>query len=189
MSRKTMLALLAQADTTIEDNTTQAITAADVRNMIKDVVDSFCPGYGIASSATVTLTALGLTPVVIVYDTQLSATADYTIALAAGTITRLAHGLPSTVNRISFYADVSAPAGDEVVFSLHRDALDIPGGVTVSGQGGGNIAQAALSIATSAEDALDHAYDIRATKTTGGADNVVLTNVRFIVEIIPTIGI
>jgi len=106
-----------------------------------------------------------------------------------GTIERLAGGLPSTVNRISFNCDLAAPAGDEVVFSLFRDGVDIPGGTTVSGQGLGNFVQAAFSVGTTAEDALDHTYTIRASKVTGGADNVELANVRFFVEYVPTIGI
>lgn len=187
--RKTMIALLAQADSTIEDNTTQQITAADVRTMIKDMIDSFSPGYGIASIATVTLTALGTTPVAVHYDTALAATPEYVLSLAAGTIKRKSQGLPSTVNRVSFYADVAAASGAEVMFSLYRDGVDIPGGTTCSGQGAGNFVQGAFSISTTAEDALDHVYDVRASKITGAADNVALHNVRFIVELIPTIGI
>jgi len=32
-------------------------------------------------------------------------------------------------------------------------------------------------------------YDIRVSKVTGGADDVELDNIRFIVEYVPTIGI
>lgn len=189
MPRKSILALLEQADATIEDNTTGAISAADVRNLIKDVIDTFAPGYGIVSSESLNMAALGVTPRAIPFTTTLAATAEYTVVLASGSITRLAQGLPSTVSRVSFYADVAAPAGDEMVFSLFRDGIDIPGGITVSGQGIGNRVQAAFSVGTSAEDALDHVYDIRASKVTGGADDVELDNIRFIIESVPTIGI
>jgi len=187
--RKSILALLTQADATIEDNTTGAISAADVRNLIKDVIDTFAPGYGIVSSESLNMAALGVTPRAIPFTTTLAATAEYTVVLASGSITRLAQGLPSTVSRVSFYADVAAPAGDEMVFSLFRDGVDIPGGITVSGQGIGNRVQAAFSVGTSAEDSLDHVYDIRASKVTGGADDVELDNIRFIIESVPTIGI
>jgi hypothetical protein len=189
MPYRTIIALREQVGDTLPDNTTGDISAAAVRDMFKDVIDTFAPGYGIMSIDSLVLPALGITPQVITYDTLLAQTDTYTALPPSGTVTRLARGLPSTVNRVSFYADVSAPTGDEVVFSLYRDGMDIPGGGTVSGQGLGNVVQVAFSISTSAEDALDHTYDIRALKVTGGADNVDLANVRFILEYIPTIGI
>jgi hypothetical protein len=189
MPYRTILDLRASVGTKFPDNDTGAITPVEVRDMFKDVIDTFSPGYGIVSSDSLTLVALGVTPQILTYSILLAETDTYTCDPVAGTVTRLARSLPSTVNRVSFYADVSAPSGDEVVFSLFRDGLDIPGGGTVSGQGLGNVVQVAFSISTSAEDALDHTYDIRALKVTGGADNVELANVRFILEYIPTIGI
>jgi len=189
MTRKTVLALLAQADATLPDNTTQAISAADVRSMVKDIVDTFAPGYGIISSDSLTLVALGVTPRVLPFTDILAQTPEYTIVLATGAVTRLAQGLPTTVNRISFYADVAAPAGDEMVFSLFRNGVDIPGGITVSGQGIGNRVQAAFSVGTTSPDGANYTYDIRASKLTGGADDVELNSVRFIVESVPTLGI
>jgi hypothetical protein len=189
MPYRTIIDLRAEVGTKFPDNTTGLITPVEVRDMFKDVIDTFAPGYGIMSVDSLTLVALGITPQVVTYDTLLAETDTYTCVPASGTVTRLARGLPSTVNRVSFYADVSAPTGDEVVFSLFRDGVDIPGGGTVSGQGLGNVVQVAFSISSSAEDALDHVYDIRAIKVTGGADNVELANVRFIFEYVPTIGI
>jgi len=189
MTRKTMLALLAQADADLPDNTTHLISAADVRQLIKDVVDSFAPGYGILSADTTTLVALGLPPQTVHYTTILSLTPEYTAVPASGTVTRLAQGLPTTVNRISFYCDVAAPTGNEVAFTLARNGVDIPGGTTVSGQGLGNLSQASFSVGTTSSDALDHVYSIRASKISGGADNVDLSNIRFFVEYVPTIGI
>lgn len=187
--RKTVDQLTAEVDVLFADNTVQAITPLVTRGMLHDIIDTYKPGYGIAAIAATVLPALGTTPQIVIYDTAFAETPEYTLNLAQGAITRLAQGLPSTVNRVSFFADVAAPTGDEVVFSLFRDGVDIPGGVTCSGQGLGNFVQAAFSIATTAEDALDHFYDVRATKVTGGADNVELGNVRFIMELIPTIGI
>lgn len=189
MTRKTMLALVAQADSTLADNITGDISAADVRNMIKDFVDSVTPGYGIASNDSLTLVALGIVAQIVTYDIVLAATADYVVTPLAGSIQRLANGLPSTVNRVSFNCDLASPTGDEVVFSLFRDGIDIPGGTTVSGQGLGNLVQASFSVGTTAEDALNHTYDVRATKISGGADNVELANIRFFIEYVPTIGI
>jgi len=189
MPRRSIIALREQVGLTLPDNVTGDISAAVVRDMFKDIIDTFAPGYGIVSSESLTMAALGVTPRAIPFTTTLAATDDYSVLLAAGSITRLAAGLPSTVNRVSFYADVAAPAGDEMVFSLFRDGVDIPGGITVSGQGIGNRVQAAFSVGNSGEDALDHVYDIRVSKITGGADDVELDNIRFIVEYVPTIGI
>jgi len=189
MTRKTMLALIAQADATIEDNTTGLISAADVRQMIKDVVDSFAPGYGILSADTTTLILLGVTPQTVHYTTILSVTPEYTAIPAAGTVTRLAQGLPTTVNRISFYCDVAAPSGNEVAFTLIRNGLDIPGGTTVTGQGAGNLANASFSVGTTSPDGADYTYAIHARKLTGAAADVTLTSVRFILESVPTLGI
>ena len=189
MPYRTIIDLRAEVGTFFPDNTTGLITAASVRDMFKDIIDTFSPGYGILSSESLTMAALGVTPRAIPFTSILAATDTYTAVLADGAVTRLARGLPSTVNRVSFYADVAAPAGDEMVFSLFRDGIDVPGGITVSGQGIGNRVQAAFSVGNSAEDALDHVYDIRVSKVTGGADDVELDNIRFIVEYVPTIGI
>ena len=189
MPYKTIMALREQIGTMFPDNTTGLITPVQVRDMFKDIVDTFSPGYGILSADAITLVALGITPQTVFYEQVLAETDVYSCDFALGTISRLSMDLPSTVNRVSFYADVAAPTGDEVVFSLFRDQTDIPGGGTVSGQGLGNVVQGAFTISTTAEDDLSHTYDIRATKVSGGADNVELANVRFILEYIPTIGI
>lgn len=190
MTRKTMLALLTQADTTLPDNVSGDISPADVRDMVKDIIDSFSPGYGAASNAAVTLVALGATPVVVPYATLLAQTVEYVVTVLAGTIQRLAGGLPTTVNRLSFYADVAAATGAEVQFSLYRNGLAVPGAdTTVSGQGAGNFVQASFSIGLTSIDGADYTYEVRAAKITGAADNVGLSNARFIVELVPTIGI
>jgi hypothetical protein len=187
MPRKSVTALLAQADADLPNNSTQLITAADVRNMVKDITDTYAPGYAAVSIASLLLPALGIAPQLITYNTQIVLTADYAVNLAAGSITRHAGGLAATFNRVSFYAGVAAPNGNEVVFQLYRDGAIVPGGVSVSALGAGNVAQASFSLPTAVADAADHVYDVRATKTSGGADNVTLTNVRFIFEYVPTV--
>jgi hypothetical protein len=190
MTRKTILALLAQADATLPDNVDGLITPQHVRAMVKDIVESFSPGYGAASNPTITLSALGTTPRVIPYTTELAKTPEFEINLALGTIKRLALGLPTTVNRISFYADVNAASGSEIEFGLYRGGVLIPAGqTTITAQGAGNFAQAVINIGTTTLDGADYAYEVRASKISGAADNVQLNNARFICEIIPTIGI
>jgi len=185
-----MLALLAQADSTLADNTTGDITPAVLRAMVKDIIDSFSPGYGAANSASLTLTTLGSTPRVIPYATKLAETIEFVVTIAAGTIMRKALGLPTTVNRVSFSADVAAASGSEVLFQLYRNGAALSGAaMTVSAQGFGNYSLAAFTAGLTSLDNQDYTYDVRASKITGAADDVQLSNVRFVVEIVPTIGI
>src|SRR4249919_3941528 len=187
MTRKTMLALLAQADATIEDNVDGAITPADLRTMIKDVIDSFSPGYGAAgSAAAMVLAKLGATPVVVPYTTQLAATAEFVVNLAAGTIKRFAQGLPTTVNRVSFFADVGAASGSEIAFQLFRNGVAVPGAaMTVTADGASNFSLAAFTAGLTSLDGADYTYEVHASKISGAAEDVHLSNVRFVVEIVP----
>ena len=190
MTRKTMAALLAQADSTLPDNTTGAITPAVLRAMVKDIVDSFCPGYGAANSVSMTLAALGTTPRAVPYQSVLSQTAEFVVTAAAGTIKRLAQGLPTTVNRVSFYADVACASGAECTFALYRNGVVVPGvSMTVTGQGLGNYSLAAFAGGLTSLDGSDYTYEVRASKISGAADDVLLSNVRFVVEVVPTIGV
>ena len=189
MTRKTIAALLAQADATIEDNTTQAISAADVRNMIKDVIDTFSPGFGAVGNPTVTLTALGATPVVIPYAEMLAVTVEFTASLAAGTVRRNSQGLPSTNTRVTFYTDMATADGNEIVFSLYRDGANVPGGTTASGRGIGNIVEASFEVINGSPIAGDPVYSVRASRITGAAADVTLSNVRLILEVVPTLGV
>jgi hypothetical protein len=188
MSRKTMAALIAQANATIEDNTTGAISASDVRTLIKDFIDTLTPGFGAVGDDAVTLPLVGLTPVVIPYDTTFAMTADFTAVLAAGTVKRNALGLPTVNNRITFVADVSCQSGSEVGFSLFRDGVNVPGGTVVTTQGAGNVVQASFSVLNATPLAGDPVYEVRCAKLNGAAANVDLTLMRFILEVIPTIG-
>jgi hypothetical protein len=188
MARRTIAALLAEATANIPDNSSGLISPADVRDLFKNLADTFSPGYAAVARASLVLPALGLPPQIVTYDTQLVLTPDYTVNLAGGSITRLAGTLNPTFNRVTFACGVAAPNGNEVVFQLYRDGVAIPGGCEISAQGAANIVLATFSLPSATTDGLDHAYDVRATKVSGGADNVTLTNVRFILEYIPTIG-
>lgn len=190
MARKTMFALTMQADITLADNTTGDIEAADVRNMIKDFIDTMTPGFGALGADLVTMVGLGATPVMIVMPNLMVITPDFTsFGPTSGQLRRNALGLPSTNTRVTFYAGVSCDTGNEIVFSLFRDGVDVPGGTTVSGQGNTNIAEASFEIINAVPIAGDAVYEVRASKISGGIDDVELSNVRFILEVVPTIGI
>src|SRR5512139_1714072 len=91
MTIKSMNELLAQADATIEDNTTGNITPSDVRNLIKDLIDTLSPAYGAIGITTPVVFPLTATPTALVpFDTNLANVAShYTNNLAAGQVTRL----------------------------------------------------------------------------------------------------
>lgn len=188
MTRKTMVALLAQADATLADNATQDISAADVRNLIKDFIDTMTPGFGAVGKDAHTLVALGVTPVVVPYDTLMAVTTEFTANLPAGTVTRNALGLPTVNTRITFFAGVTGPSGNEVSFTLQRDGVNVPGGFTVSGMGATNPVQGSFEIINATPVAGNPVYRVMAAKINGAAANVDLSNVRFILEVVPTIG-
>jgi hypothetical protein len=188
MTRKTITALIAQADATIADNTTGDISAADVRDMIKDFLNSIKPGYGAAGNDSLTIVGLGTTPRVISYNQLLAQTPeDFLVLLGAGQIQRLANGLPATRTRLSFQAGVLAPAGNEILLSVYRDGADMPGGVTVSGTGLGNPATAVFQSIDATPVPGSPVYEIRASKLTGAASDVEFTDLRLLLEVVPTI--
>ena len=184
-----MVALIAQADATLQDNITGLISAADVRQMIKDFIDTMTPGFGAVGRATQTLPTLGVAPQVVTYDDTMALTADFTANLATGEITRQALGLPTVNNRITFYAGVEGPAGSEYLFTLFRDGVSVPGGATVSGQGLGNPVQVTFEILNATPIVGNPVYKVMASKISGAAANTNLIDVRFIAEVVPTIGV
>src|SRR5262245_42567029 len=121
MARKTITQLLAQADTTLADNTGGDITAFDVRAMVKDIIDTFKPCFGIASNASVVLPAVGTTPVPIPLGTLCLVTPDFAVDLPNGIISRHSIGLPNTTTRITFFTELACPDGNEIVLSLYRN--------------------------------------------------------------------
>jgi len=190
MARKTMFALQQQADATLADNTTHDISAADVRAMFKDFIDTMTPGFGALGADTATLVALGATPVMVVLPNLLAITADFTsFGPTSGQLRRNALGLPSTNTRVTFYAGISCDTGNEIVFSLYRDGVNVPGGCTISGQGASNIVEGSFEVINGVPVAGDPVYEVRASKISGGIDDVELTDVRLILEVVPTIGI
>ncbi len=188
MPRQTINALLSQATVVLADNVTGDISAADVRDVLMDVIDTFKPGFGAVGHDSVVLPLLFTTPVVIPYSTQYAVTVDFSVTLAAGTVRRNALGLPTVNNRISFFADVFAPAGSDITLALFRDGVQVPGGTTVAGRGAATPTSAGFEILSSTPVVGDPVYEVRAAKVSGAAANVGFNNVRFILEVIPTIG-
>lgn len=125
MTIKSVTQLQTQADTTIEDNTTGAISASDVRNMIKDFLDSFSPAYGAInlvgpSSKAVTTTPTLLSP----FSSSLAqTTGHYVNSVANGKVTRsiAAAGLAGATDFIIAQGSVAGPNNNNVVIELYKN--------------------------------------------------------------------
>jgi hypothetical protein len=165
MTVKSIEELLIQADATIEDNTTGAISAADVRTMFKDFLDSIGPGYGVMNltSLTKALTATmsKLTPWTAVEET----TAGFYVASAAnGEITRLiaSASLVGATDLITVTGSVNGPNNANVTLELYKDnaPTGIKTSVTCTG-GGDNFGLNIVGLEYKA--GADAVYDVRAT--------------------------
>lgn len=189
MSRKTIAALLAQADTTIEDNTTQNISPADVRSMVKDFVDSMTPGFASITNASLAFPSLGggVPQIVTCTASPVSTSGSFTPNFAAGTITRLAQGLPSTINNLQFTCNAFGPAGTPITFGMYRDGVLIPTiTVDIDVQGNANPKQVVLLLIDVVNDSANHVYDVRVVKA-GSATAITLASVRFAAQSIPSL--
>lgn len=185
MTIKSIVELLAQADATLEDNTTGNITPSDIRAIIKDFLDTISPAYGAitCSSDTETLSA---TPVVIApFTSTLAAVTGYYVAnLTNGTVTRqiASAGIAGATDFVLASGSVSGANNTNVLIELYKNGA--PTGyktsVTCSGAGdqqGFNIAGLTYSAAPG-----DAVFDLRAT---GPAGSYVFTNVALVVQAQP----
>jgi hypothetical protein len=180
MTIRSIVELLAQADATIEDNTTGAISAADVRNMIKDFLDTMSPAYG-AIACTSTTETLSATPQPLApFTSTLATTAGYYSAnLVAGTITR-SSPVAGVTDFIIASGSVSGGNNNNVLVELYKNgvATGYKCSVTCTGAGdaqGFNIAGLTYT-AGSAE------FSLRAT---GPAGSYVFTDVTLLVQAQP----
>lgn len=180
MTRRTITALYAQAQATIEDNVAGAISPADVRNMFLDFLDTIRPSYGAMSIVTPVVKALTTVDSTFAWETQVAAQApDYTVTLASGTITR-ASG-PASAN-ITFSIDCQAPNNSIVTFTLYVDGV-------VTAWATSNTSTSATDVQSFAFSALNYSanasitYQIRAKISSSG--NVTLSNGALVVQNIP----
>jgi hypothetical protein len=180
---RSIVQLLAQADSTIEDNVTGAIGAADVRNMIKDFLDTISPAYGVMTLDSLIL-ALTATPVRITpFLTNLQATAGYYgVSLANGQITRLINGVVAgATDFVVASGAVSGSNNANVLIELYKNgaATGLKTSVTCSG---GSDAQGFNLAALQYTATVDAVYELRAS---GPAGNYTFTNVSLTIQAQP----
>ena len=183
MSIKSIEQLLAQADATIEDNTTQNITAADVRAMFKDFLDTMGPGYGVLvltgpSSKAVTNVPSILTPWTAVEEV----TVGYFNASAAnGTVTRLlaTASIPGGTQQIQFSGSVNGSNNSNLTAEIYGNgvATGIKTSVTTTGATD-NVGLNAVGLDYRA--GADVVYDVRLSAIPSGNFNV--SNLRFLFQ-------
>ena len=179
MPRKSITELEAQATTDLPDNTSGAISPADVRQMFIDFLNAIRPAYGTLQKTTPQAISLGLTPVAFPYTTQNDSDPNQTNSSPAnGQIARLARGT-STIN---FTMDFECTAGRFVTFTLFKNGVATLWRTTSNGGGAGN----PVGVAITAVDYADPAatYEVRASAEVA-ATNTTLSNGAFILSVDP----
>jgi hypothetical protein len=138
MTIKSIIELLAQADATLPDNTTQEISAADVRQMVKDIVDTMSPGYGVGRIVTASI-PLTLTPTKITPFASSDTTTGYFTANAAqGTLTRTLGGVAGSTVQTIASGQIAGNNGNEVTVTLFINGTATPFRQTVTTSGSSN---------------------------------------------------
>ena len=167
MTIKSMNELLAQADATIQDNTTGDITAAEVRNLVKDFIDSVRPNYGVIS-CTSTVETLSATPQLLAPFTATNSltVGAYTSNLTNGSVTRLVAGhtppLTGATDFITIDGSVEGANNALVTMALYKNGAPTGFELSMTTQGASRpvgINFAGLIYTDSSSDAV---YDVRA---------------------------
>lgn len=173
MTIKSMVQLLAQADTDLPDNTTQLIDPADVRVMIKNFIDSVRPGYGALQLVGPVALNLSATPQVLKpYTSIIAATPGwFQVSAANGQATRLINSasLAGATDFIIVSGNVDGPNNDNVTCTLYVNNVATPYTTTVTCQGGGeavgfNLVAIKYTANSASNDAV---YELRVSGTPG----------------------
>lgn len=181
MTRKIMDELLAQAQQVLPDNVAELIKPTDIRNMIKDILDTITPSYGgmRISSLVQNLTA---TPTALVFQSEIVAfPPEWVINLAPGTMQRIQPTPPRVNSRFTINGDIIGGQGNEVTVELYANGLFSGWRSIVTTQGASNRG----TFSFSAIDVIDSAtvYELRVSTNASGS--YTFQNVLFVGENIP----
>ena len=185
MARKSYFQLLAQADATLPDNVTGLITPADVRDMIKDFLDSFAPAYGALQTVTPFNVSVGQTdgpPLTynLIYINNLP---EWQSSAALGTLQRV--GDPNT-NNLTFQATIEAPSGRQITATLYRDGAPTSFSGSVTGAGNNN--PVGMNIVALNTNATSTTFDVRLRADGSSAATVQINGAFFIGQTVPLRG-
>jgi hypothetical protein len=180
MTRRTIVELIAQANTTLPDNTTGLIDPADVRNMILDFLDTIRPSYaairigaGVSKAVTTTFSTFTWST------TEIAQAPDWTVSLASGTCQR--SGGPAST-RITFNIDVVAPNNSIPTFALFVNGVETPWAISNSSTSSTDIQSYSLSaLVYDASATIQYQIQVKST----AAGNIVLSNAAMVCENVP----
>jgi hypothetical protein len=179
MARLSMNELLTEATTTLADNTTGEISAADVRFMFENFINAIKPAYGYLSKPVTGAVLVGTTPIALAYSSAYDSDATQTTGSAPlGTITRAEKGSSS----FTFSASVDCQAGRIVTFILYKDNNPLTWSASATGGGTGK----PIAVTFSGIDFSDPAgvYDVRVVCDTANT-TVNIGNVAFVLKVDP----
>jgi hypothetical protein len=180
MTRRTIVELIAQADATLPDNVTGLIDPADVRNMIKDFLDTVRPSYAVINITTGVSKAVTTVFSTFAWATQYIAQApDWTTSLASGTCQR--SGGPATT-RLTFNADVVAPNNSITTFGLFVNGVETNFAVSNTSTSSTDAQSFSLS-AIVYDTSATIQYQIQVKSTSAG--NIVISNAVLACENVP----
>jgi len=140
MTIKSILNLLAQADSSFPDNTSQAITPALLRAFVKDFLDTMSPAYGVIRLTTL-LKALTSTPQALSpFNSSVQATTGYyRTSVVTGQVIRdiLSVAIPGATDFVIFNIDVEGPNGNLVTVEVYKNGLSTGFKTSVTTNGAG----------------------------------------------------
>lgn len=181
MARKSINELLAQADATIEDNSIGAISPADVRNMIKDFLDTMRPSYAGMELLSVVKSVTATYDVIAPWATQLIANnAEWTTNLSGGTIVRSLNGVVGNSTRITLDIDVEGPNNNLTTFALFKNGTQTPFEMSGTTLGAGR--PVSLNFSGIVYNDVNATFDLRVK---GDSAIFTLTNGLLILENVP----
>lgn len=184
-TRYSIAELVTQANTTLADNTTQDITASDVREMIKNFLATMKPSVGSMVRNTDLVLALSPAPQAIKPWSAIRSQdpPEMVPNLTDGTIFHAVSSLGNVggTARLTFYIGVSGTAGAELTFELYENGSPTGYISRVSTTGTSNVVLAGLpGLVPSNADAT---YEIRVASTNSA--NYTFSNGLFRLENVP----
>jgi hypothetical protein len=181
MTRKTVVELQAQADSSLPDNSSNLITPAAIRTMIKDFLDSFTPAYGALNITTNKVLAAGLADIpVSPFDAVVIAQSpEFTADAVAGTITR---AQTIVTNSMTLNLSFEAPANRNITFTIYKDGAPTANSITVTGAGASNPVSANLVALDYSAAAVTYSVRCRADANN---TTVTITGGTFIAAAVP----
>lgn len=182
MTIKSINELLAQANSTIPDNTAGLVDPVDVRQMFLDLLDTVSPAYGVISLASQAVALNTSAPVRIApFSTVAGVTAGlFDANLTNGTVTRTLNGVAGSTVQIIASGQVVGSNNSDITIRLFKNGVATPFVATVNAFGANN--PAGFNIAGLDYADVDATYDLRALAPNG---TYTFSNIVFLLQAQP----